>query len=440
MRESFGTGWLERIRGGLKSSTFANTSWSALGAIVNGFVGALSSAILARYLGIQDFGTLVLMISLLSLMTELGDVGIGSAVVRFGTPALERNDSQGFRLVGSVVFRMKLLLGCVVLTLALAFLNPIVSAVFGHVDDRVTSYFYLSVAAAAIAILGSMAPPILQTYRQFRHLALVIGSRYVSKLIILAVCIILVVEWSVELGLWLEIVSAICFLLVGYWLSPVKDLSLRLHSKEVQREVLHFNKWISLHHIILIVGGRADVFLLGGLVGSTALGLYGAALKISGVIQVATSSYHSALLPEFSAASSVAMIDKQRRSSAFVGVVLIAVIGAVALVATPMAVFVFGPEFEASGMLLQIMAVGLAFNVLSHPFMAGLFAMNESIAYPIVSSVSMAVFTICNILLVPRFGAVGAAVAFSASGCATFLVAFGYSKWLKWKHPVTPKT
>jgi len=426
--------WFDLVRKGVKTPTFANTGWSAMGTVANGMVGAVSSAILARFLGIADFGTLVLVISILNLVSELADFGLGSAIVKFGAPALEQRNPERFHLVASLVFRLKLLLGAAVLLVAVLFVGPIVSSVFGHMDDQVKWYFQLSLVAAGLTIVGSIQLPIFQAHRSFRTLAIVISSRYILKLVLLLGAMAVVTQWSVEIGVWLEIASAVAFVVFGFSLTPVRKLSLGLRDAKLQREVLRFNRWISLQQIITLFGGRADVFFLGGFSDANALGLYGAASKIAGVIQLAASSYYSALLPEFSAATSSAEMSHRRRSSLGVGVLLIVAIGIAALCAEPVSVLLFGEEYREAGTILQVMSIGLAFHVLAHPFMAVLFASNRSALLPIVSGISMGVFIFCNVLLVPEYGPIGAAAAFSAGGCATFLMALGCSK--KGKGPV----
>jgi O-antigen/teichoic acid export membrane protein len=432
--------WFDQVRKGLKSATFVGTSWTAAGSIANGLVGALSSAILARYLGLEDFGTLVLIISLMNLVVDVAEFGFGNAIVKFGATALERKDNAEFHRVASVVFRWKLLLGSVIILLSVFFLNEILRNVFHHVDGQIEYYFQLSLVAAAVSIVAGIFPPILQVHRLFRQLAIVIGSRYIAKFFLLLLCMVLTVHWSVELGIGVEIAAAICFLAAGLFSSPLRTFSLRLRDQALQKDVFHFNKWLSLHQVIIQVGGRADVFFLGLLADARALGLYGAAAKISGVLQLATSAYHAVLLPELSAAGDHQAIEKQRRSSRFVGVVLIAGIGILASLANPVVVSVFGPEFSDTGTLLQVMAVGLAFHVLAHPFMAALLAMNRSVAYPLVSGLSMTTFVLCNALLVPVYGALGSAIAFSAGGLVTFLTGFVLSRVFvtRGNRPVSP--
>jgi O-antigen/teichoic acid export membrane protein len=183
-----------------------------------------------------------------------------------------------------------------------------------------------------------------------------------------------------------------------------------------------FNKWISLHQVVTLLGGRVDVFFVGGLSDANALGLYGAATKIAGLVSMVSLAYFGVLLPEFSSSPSYETIRGKRRVSLMVVGLIATGIGVLALVAGPLITIVFGEVFSGAIPLLQIMCIGLLFTVLSYPFSASLFALDTPIVFPVASALSLIAFIAGNIMFIPRMGVTGAAVAFAASGCVTFIV------------------
>jgi O-antigen/teichoic acid export membrane protein len=373
-------------------------------------------------LGIQEFGILVLILSLFNLVTDLSDMGLSSAIVRFGAETIERGDLSRFQKVVSTVFRLKLILGVIVIGLAALFLNPIVSYVFHHVDERIAFYFLFSLCGAAINIVAGTFPPIFQAFKDFRKMSLVGLSRPMAKVLCILLCLVIVPRWSVALGVGVEIISLLMFLGVSYQFSPVKRFSLRVHDKDITKQVMTFNKWISLHQVVTLLGGRVDVFFVGGLSDANALGLYGAATKIAGLVSMVSLAYFGVLLPEFSSSPSYETIRGKRRVSLMVVGLIATGIGVLALVAGPLITIVFGEVFSGAIPLLQIMCIGLLFTVLSYPFSASLFALDTPIVFPVASALSLTAFIAGNIMFIPRMGVTGAAVAFAASGCVTFIV------------------
>lgn len=423
---------------GLSSSTFRNTSWSASSWLVNGASGAITSAIFARYLTVPEFGILVLVLSLSNLVSDLSDLGISSSIVRFGSQSVAEGDKERFRLIASVVFRTKLILGSIVVLLALLFLNPIVSYVFSHVDERITAYFRLSLVSAWTYNVASISVPIFQAYGNFRLMSLVTTSRYIAKLLFVVCCIFAVNSWSVSLGIWIEIASVLIFLVAGFVALPARSLSLRTYDAQLGREMLKFNKWISLHQIVALIGGRLDVFFIGGLADARALGVFGAASKIAALMNTSMYSYSAVLLQEFSAAPTNDAMREKRRNSLIVVVLLLGCIGAVGALAHHIVILIFGQAFADAAILLQVMCIGLACGVAAYPFTATLFALNKSVVFPASTVVSMTVFAISNIVLIPMLGVIGAAIAFSVSGATGMLVATGF--YIRYRKTPLPGT
>ncbi len=414
----------------LKSPTFRNTGWSAIGSIANGIVGAISSAILARFLGVHDFGTLILILALLNLVTDLSDLGLNSALVKFGAQRARNGENEAFKRVASTVLRMKLLLGFVIVAVALVIFTPVVGFFFGHVDGRIGEYFTLSLVAAVILVPATFFPALLQASQSFRLYSVAMVSRYGSKLLLLLGCMGLISNWSLEQMVWVEIGSACCFLIAGFLLSPVRQFTLGARDIPLEKNILGFGKWIVLYQVISLLGGKVDVFFVGGISDAAALGLYGAAMKIAGVVSVTTYSYVSALLPEFSTLTSADAVTTHRKRSFPIVVLMIAGIGVLALISGPLIVMLFGEEYAAAAPLLQVVCIGLSLNVIGHPYSAVLFSQNKPEVFPVSSIISMLVFAGANMLLIPYLGVMGAAVAYTLHSVALLSVTiFYYRSW-----------
>ena len=419
----------------IQSSTFRNTGWSALGSVSNGVIGAVSSAILARFLGVEDFGTLVLILALLNLVTDLSDLGLNSSLIKFGAAGAGERDQSGFRKIASVVLRLKLILGGAVVVTALMLGPLLVGLFFDHVDPQIVWYFQLSLLGALLAVPASFFPALLQTAQQFRTYSLAMVSRYGSKLLFLLICVVMITEWTLDLMVWVEIGSIVVFLLAGFLLSPLRRFDLSEKDPSLQRQIFGFGKWIVLYQVISLLGGKVDIFFIGGIADSAALGLYGAAMKIAGVVSVTTYSYFSALLPEFSGITSVRILSERRRKSFPIVLMFVAAIGVLFLIADPLILMLFGEPYAGAASLLQVVCLGLALNVLGHPLSAVLFSQNRPEVFPVSSTVSIGVFAAANLLLIPVLGVMGAAVAFVLHSVALFIVTLFYYR--RWKREIT---
>lgn len=405
----------------------ANIGWTASGSLGNGVLGALSAAILARYLGVVDFGIFVLILSLFNLMTDLSDAGLSSAIIRFGPEYLAKDDKPGFRKVVSIVLRYKLIIGLIVIGVAIVFLKPIIAHTFGHVDEHIAQPFLLSLVAVALNIVAGTFPSIFQAHKQFRLAALVGLLRSASKVLLLLACIPLVTQWTVALGIWIEIAALAVFLLAGLFFSPLKSVTITVADQPLQRRIFSFNKWITLYQVISLLGGRLDILFVGGLSDGHALGIYGAASRVAGMVMMAAYSYMAVMLPDLSSAGTEALLQRKQRNSLVVVGGMLAGIGVLALIAGPMIRLVFGELFAEASTVLQIMCVGMGFTILSYPLLAGAFARGKSAIFPVMSGVALLAFIGANVYLIPKMGVTGAAIAFSFHGFVSFLIAGGFT-------------
>jgi O-antigen/teichoic acid export membrane protein len=406
------------------SQTVENTFWVGASSALGALLGAATSGLYARTLGVSDFGVLTLIISIVTMMIALSDLGIGGSIVRFGSEMIARGDDEGFRSVLSVALKAKLALTGIVLAGAVIFLDPIIGMVFKHVDSSITSYFLLSLAAAALGMIATFFPPIFQSFRRFRTLAAVSISQPFLKVVILTVVVYGFASSTLKVAdaIWIEIGAACGLLLISYLSAPSRVLSFKKADRSLRNRMLSFNKWLSLYYIINLVGGRMDLFFVGGLADARALGLYGAASKIASIVVIVTNSYLTVLLPELSSAITPEMIrKKQRHSFLIVGMFILGIL-ILAFSADLAVEIVFGPKFAGAGTMIRVMCIGLVCVVAAYPLNATLFAWNRSEVFPIMSGAGIAALVVGNAIFIPRMGALGAAVAFSLSGVVGILM------------------
>lgn len=415
------------VRSEAVSPTVENTLWLAGSSALNGMLGAVVAALLARKLGVEEYGIYTLIISMIVLLTDVSDFGFNSSVIRFGSESVAEGNREKLKAVVAIVTRWKLIAGALVLLASLLFLNTIVGYVFHHVDERIAAYFRLSLIAVALGILSGVFVPIYHAHRTFRSYAAIFTVRGLTKLMLMLVAILALSSPSVQMLVWIEVASIGVYLFLLYTFSPFKELSLGVREPALEREMLGFNKWISLYQAIALIGARLDLAFVGGLSDAHALGLYGAASKVSGLMSVAASSYMTVLLPDMSSSPSPESLRRKRRN-AFVVVGLMAVgVLLVMLLADPLVRMLFGDEFAGAGSVLRILCVGLLLTIAAYPINASLFAMNRSAIFPVMSALSVPAFVGGNLLLVPRFGADGAAMAYTFGAAVALFVTTVYS-------------
>ncbi len=396
---------------------FANTSWLLFERVVRVGTALVVSALVIRHLGPNDFGVLSYALSLVALFSVLSQLGLEAIL----TQEIVRGDDSHYRLLGTG-FVIKLF-GSLVAMVAVA------AATIGMKDNPLTTLLVLIIAVS----LPLSAFTVIVFYFQ---------AKVEARFSVYAYLIQLFVSSGIKLGLiwvdapliWFAVVVAIEALLLAVGLI----LSYRCQKQRVLRwrfdralaiSLLRKSWPLALSAIAIVVYSRIDQVMLKKLLDDDAVGQYAAAVRISEAwhffpVMVATSLFPA--LVNAQKTDRKLYLGRLQRLHDLLAWLAIAVAVPVTLLAEPMIALLFGQQYNQSATVLQIhiwagffVAMGLA---------SGRWLILENLQrYAILKTGSGALVNIAlNLLLIPEYGVVGAAVATVVS-CS---VAFTFSHLL----------
>jgi O-antigen/teichoic acid export membrane protein len=285
----------------LRRRLLSGGTWAFGGKIAIALTGLVSSALLARLLTPQDLGTYFLAYSILSLGTSLGTLGMTDTVVRLVAQGM------GLNLFGKVRRVISIVLGVGVLGalgVGLAYL------LFG---DVLANNVFNAPALAAITglvagwiMVGTLQGLLGETFRGFHdiRLATVLGGQTTGggasgvatvTLLTASLFLLWVVNGQATLVtvVLLSICSGAATTLVAGWLlhrsmtrlpPPTPDESRKPHTKKVLREVLSISLPLLIVTLVMMVRTNGDVWILGAFLPQSELALYGAASRLVSMV------------------------------------------------------------------------------------------------------------------------------------------------------------
>lgn len=174
-----------------------------------------------------------------------------------------------------------------------------------------------------------------------------------------------------------------------------------------------------LGQLIDLLQLRFDMALLGGLAGPKALGVYTVASKFAELVQLPGLAVNYVLYPDFAREDRAEAIRRTRRLILPALGVSVAAALPLALVAGTALPWVFGDVFADAVTPTHIRLAGVATFGVTGLVMACLYGVGRPGAASMGQAVGLAVVVACGSLLIPRYEAVGAAVATSVSFVAT---------------------
>jgi O-antigen/teichoic acid export membrane protein len=399
-----------------------NVGWLTGDRILRLGVGLLITVWIARYLGKANFGLLNYVTAFVGLFLPLAMLGLDNIVVRdlVHDPA-RRDETLGTSFV------MKLAAGVGTLTLALAVfvvLEP---------DQR---DLYLLAGLVGTTLLFQACDTVDFWFQSQVRSKYTVVARNTSFLIVsaLRVGFLLAAAPLVAFVAAIAIEAAIAAiaLLVVYQVSGGRFRAWRA-TRTRAVELLRASWPLIVSGVAIVIYMRIAQVMLGrmlGDLGDAEVGIFAAAVRISEVWYFVPTVVTSSVLPTIINARKTDAALYQRRMQQLLGMMALlgyAVAIPVSLLAGPAVWLLYGPEFAEAGPVLAVHIWAGLFVCLGVAQSAWM--INEGrTGYLLVSTVLGAVINVgLNYLLIPEYGAFGAAIATLVSyGITVVVICFFY--------------
>ncbi len=394
-----------------------NSSWLIAERILRMAISLAIAIQVVRYLGPTDYGILAYGLSIVTIVDVVSTLGMRSSVVRELVEHPRRagevlGTSVGLRLLGSL------------LTIAVIF------ALWAR-DPGSPSLTVLAVLAAGLPLMAfAQLDLYFQATLESHHAA---AARTIALLVASVVRVALLVAgapllWFAAAGA-LEFASTGVAFIVTYYRRRGSLLGLRM-SLPMSRRIVAISWPFFLSSLAAAVYLKVDQVMLQHYSGSTEVGVYAAAARLSEIWYFVPIALASSILPMLVQRR---LEDERayRRSleQAFRVAVWIAITIALltTLAATPIVALLFGDAFARSADILRLHMWAAPFIFMGAVLGRALITEDRR-AFELSRHVAGAVLNVgLNAVLIPAFGGMGAAAATLISyAFASYVICFGY--------------
>ncbi|WP_456475386.1 flippase [Candidatus Pyrohabitans sp.] len=371
--------------------------------------------LMGRLLSPYEFGLLNLALPLQFFVVVLASSGIAPSLARFIAERQAKGDLRGRDEIASSALLYYTLAGVLLGALFFA-LAPLAIDIFG--EPSLVTTLRLSAIALPFGFALAALSGVFQGLRSFGTLAFVLSAQQGLRI---SFALLLVVLFSATansaiLGSTLGFVAAV---LLACMLFRRLGISTAARSFGAFRGVFIFSIPVSLTSVAAFALAYVDILLLGVYLPPQEVGIYSAASPTARLGLAFASALTAALLPRvaaLSAESDAAAIRAQvARSYRLLFPVLGAVTAAALLFAGPIITLLFGSAYAEAAGPFRILVLGSLFY--------GFFSVNSGIyqglgrpAQPMkILGIAAVIDVLLNLLLIPHFGIMGAALASSLS-------------------------
>lgn len=380
----------------------------------------ISIPVYTRLLSTHDYGIVSIFIGVAGIMSNLLTLCIDQSTARY---YFDKKDERDFKqFVGTSV----------VLASLVFVMNSIIlitnAPALGRLVKLDTETVYLLLPYCMVSIVGLTFDQIFNPMKQSKKIAT--SSLFRVYLgFTFAVIFIFIFKDKKYLGQILGLITAGAFMIV-FWVRNIRKYFIFSFKKEYIKYILTYSVPLIPYALSGVIIEQFGKITLGSSISVSTVGYYSLALTISSIVSIITVITHQAWSPyyfEYMNSKEYVRHDQD-----------ITRIFRISLVAA-MTISIFGKEigqilasakFTASLNLIPIFTYGYVFHQLSYVYMRNVSFVRKSYLLTVIVLISGTSNILLNLLMIPAFGEIGAALSFAMSYMIMALAAWIINKYV----------
>lgn len=403
----------------LDTATFKQSSITFGGTFINGLLGAIFYILVARNLGPDEFGVLVISITTLTLIADISELGIGTGLVRFVGGYLNKQKEKALKFL-KLGLKIKISLAVVISIVGWLSAGMISEIVFKKVE--LTTSLKLSFLGVAGTLLFTFSVQTFQAFQMFWHWSSIQIGTNALRLIVIVFLL-----GNGNLNLATTLITYIAAPMIGFAASfiflPKQFLKAR-DEFSIRGEFFHYSKWVALFALLAAISARLDTFLSARLLSTAAVGFYGAATQLVSVIPQIVVSLHTVVSPKMASMGTRTDLIKYMKKVQLLTLALSALI----LFFSPLVIFLipilYGSAYAASvPLLFMILLFAMLIFLISVPVhMAVFYYFSYPQLFVLIALGHLAIIGVVGYLMISSYGTVGAAITVLIGTLFNFIV------------------
>jgi len=354
----------------------------------------------ARYLGAEGYGALAFAISFAGLFAVFADLGLNQLTTR----EVARDRSLASKYLGNLLVIKTLLIALTFVLIALA-INVL------NYPAEVVTVVYLVGLSVAIGSFNDTFNSLFQAFEKMEYQS--IGAILNSILMLAGALVCITQHFGVIAFGAVYLIVSIIVLVYSIAVTGKRFVVPKIEADQVFwksniKEALPFG----VSGVFVTIYFTIDSVLLSFIVGNSAVGWYNAAYKLIFVLMAVPSVFLISMFPVMSRHYDQATVLKQEFSLAFkylfITACFILIYGY--LFANQIIAIIYGNEFLPSILALQILIFVVPLMFLTYLFGVFLQSTNKQRVVTAITGINCVFNVVLNIVLIPRFGFIGASV------------------------------
>lgn len=388
-----------------KSKTGKESLIVLLGNILGAGLGFFSSVLITRTLGPAQFGLFSISIAVMMIASQFSDFGIGTSLVRFFS-LFHQKDTEKANLILKVALKFEIIIAALIFLLGFVLSKIFAVHIFGKPELILPLRLAFSGAFGTTLVVFISA--VLQAKQSFRQLALVNLIIPAGKAILIG---ILFLAYKLNFFSALITFATLPFMafLIGSLIVPRGFLKTRGNERESFKELFRFSRWILVSIFCVMLFDRLNVLMLGYFKPLEEVGYYSAANTFAFIFPLITGTMTTILLPKIAGISQKEQLRKYAKKAVKVTLPILFPLGLLVVIAKPAILFIYGAQYLPSAVIFQILISSFSLAIIANPIGLVIYSLNKPEIAAYVNVLQLILVFLGNILVIPLYGAIGAA-------------------------------
>lgn len=380
---------------------FKNMSWLLISQIITSIFGFIWTILIARYLGVNDYGILGFAISITAILGMIDDLGISTHIVRHISTDY---DSAPKYLGNALPLKIIFALSKIILTLLILVVLGI-----NELTITITIIFTLEMIFKSFINLlnGSFQAFELGKYQG-------IGNTIVTTLTLLFILLTIYTDlgiYGVSISYFLANLIAFIYLyyvLNKHLVKPKFELDY-----EFCKKITILSLPFAITGILYTVYYSIDVVMLTTLTGDYATGIYNATYKLIAVLNLFYSVYSAVIFPvmsKFFKNDKKMLLISFEKSIKYLMMVIVPIAIATMFYSTDIIHLIYGHQYDASSSVLSILIWTVCLLFVSGAANTLLNASHKEVTVTKIYAVAAVFNIVLNFFMIPHFTYNGAAM------------------------------
>lgn len=390
-----------------KGGFLENLSWTLIAKITQLVAQTLVGMFVGRYLGPDGSGTINYVAAFVTFATSVVSLGVSGVIVN----DLCKHKDDGAVIIGSVM-RVQAAIGVV----AAAFVVIIVSILGnGHVENAANVNFTVIAIAESISLIVGFGATIGYWFQANQLMKKAAIIQLISQLIVvlykttLLICKAPVYWFAFSVSL--EAISLLVIYMVVFRQHEKRKLE---YNKQVVNRILKASAPFLVADMMIFLYQKMDTVMLGYMLNAKTVGYYSAAMVIANMWSLIPAAFLNVMRPlVIENKEKDEALYKKHMTEMFSGLIYVAL--PFSLMMTFLGKYViwilYGSEFIPGADALKIIVWYCAFSYIGGGRSVYLICENKNKYVTVFCAWGAVANAVLNVLLIPRYGMIGAAVA-----------------------------